>query len=43
MIMKESLDEKISLSLIAVVVLHWITDALDVNDQLSKAILVNDK
>jgi len=42
-ITKESVDAKISLTLIAVVVLHWIGYALDVNDPLSKAILVYDK
>ena len=34
---RESIDEKITLPLIAVVVPHSITYALDVNDRLSKA------
>ena len=34
---REAIDEKITLPLIAVVVPHSITDALDVNDLLSKA------
>ena len=31
-ITKESIDEKISLTLVRVFVPHWITDVLDIND-----------